>query len=186
MELGEWLIAKGVGASADIEAALARQTTHGGRLGDNLIALGVVTSDLIAAVVNSAPAIPATLEETGVSDRNVLNLMIKFMHAEAAETVLDLANFMKLPRVLISKLVEDALRQRFISATGATSDLALSTHYALTEGGRNAVREALEQNVYMGPAPVSLTAYREQIEKQRSTNEIMRGAHLRDGFADLV
>src|SRR5216684_3713063 len=153
MELGERLIAKGLATSGDIEAALARQTTDGGRLGDNLIARGVVTADQIAAVVNSAPAIPTTLEETGVSDRNLMNLMLKFMHVEAAETVLDLANLMKLPRALTSKLVEDALRQRFISATGATSDLALSTHYALTEGGRNAVREALEQNVYLGPAP---------------------------------
>src|SRR6266699_2848327 len=186
MELGERLIAKGLATSADIEAALARQTTDGGRLGDNLIALGVVTADQIAAVVNSAPAIPATLEDTGVSDRNLLNLMIKFMHAEAAETVLDLANFMKLPRLLVQKLVEEALRQRFIGATGATSDLALSTHYSLTEGGRNAVREALEQNVYMGPAPVSLAAYREQIEKQRITNEVMDEATLRGGFTGLV
>ena len=186
MELGERLVAKGLVTPADIEAALARQVQDGGRLGENLIALGVVTADQIAAIVNSAPAIPTSLEETGVLDRNLLNLMIKFMHVEAAETVLDLANFMKLPRALITKLVEDALRQRFIAATGATSDLALSTHYALTEGGRNAVREALEQNVYMGPAPVSLVAYRDQIEKQRITNEVMKEAQLREGFAGLV
>src|SRR6266851_1376810 len=141
MELGDRLVAKGLVSPADIEAALARQVKDGGRLGENLVAMGVVTADQIAAV-NSAPAIPMSIEETGVSDRNLLNLMLKFMHVEAAETVLDLANFMKLPRALTSKLVEDALRQRFISATGATSDLALSTHYALTEGGRNAVREA--------------------------------------------
>jgi predicted ATPase with chaperone activity len=186
MELGERLVAKGLVTPADIDAALARQITDGGRLGDNLIALGVVTADQIATIVNSAPAIPMSLEETGVSDRNLLNLMLKFMHAEAAETVLNLANLMKLPRALVSKLIEDAVRQRFIGATGATSDLALSTHYALTEQGRNAVREALEQNVYMGPAPVSLASYREQIEKQRITNEVMKEAQLREGFAGLV
>ncbi len=38
----------------------------------------------------------------------------------------------------------------------------------------------------MGPAPVSLTAYREQIEKQRITNEVMKEAQLREGFAGLV
>ncbi len=38
----------------------------------------------------------------------------------------------------------------------------------------------------MGPAPVSLTAYREQIEKQRITNEVMKESHLREGFAGLV
>ena len=186
MQLGEMLIERGLATQADIDAAVEREVKEGGRLGDNLIALGVVTAAQIASVVNSPPAIPMSIEESGVSDRNLLNLMIKFMHAEAAETVLDLANFMKLPRALISKLVEDALRQRFIGATGATSDLAMSTHYSLTEGGRNAVKEALEQNVYIGPAPVSLSAYREQIEKQRITNEIMKEAHLRAGFSGLV
>src|SRR5260370_28654309 len=186
MELGDRLVAKGLVTPADIEGALARQVKDGGRLGENLVAMGVVTADQIAAVVNSAPAIPMSIEETGVSDRNLMHVMLKCMHAEAGETVLNLANLMKLPRALISKLVEDALRQRFISATGATSDLALSTHYALTEGGRNAVREALEQNVYLGPAPVSLIAYRDQIEKQRITNEVMKETQLREGFAGLV
>src|SRR6202035_4013447 len=41
-------------------------------------------------------------------------------------------------------------------------------------------------NVYLGPAPVSLIAYREQIEKQRITNEVMKEAQLRAGFAGLV
>jgi predicted ATPase with chaperone activity len=186
MELGDRLVARGLVTPADVEAALARQVKDGGRLGENLIAMGVVTADQIAAVVNSAPAIPTSIEETGVSERNLMQLMLKFMHTEASETVLDLADRMKLPRLLIGKLVEEAVRQRFIGATGATSDLALSTHYALTEGGRTAVREALEQNIYIGPAPVSLASYRDQIEKQRITNEMMKESQLRDGFAGLV
>ena len=186
MELGDRLVARGLVTPADVEAALARQVKDGGRLGENLIAMGVVTADQIAAVVNSAPAIPTSIEETGISDRTLLHLMLKFMHAEASETVLDLAEKMKLPRLLVQSLVQEAVRQRYIGATGATSDLALSTHYALTEGGRTAVREALEQNVYIGPAPVSLASYRDQIEKQRITNEIMKEAQLRDGFSGLV
>src|SRR5260370_5798884 len=178
MELGDRLVAKGLVTPADIEGALARQVKDGGRLGENLVAMGVVTADQIAAVVNSAPAIPMSIEETGVSDRNLMNLMLKFMHAEAAETVLNLANLMKLPRALISKLVEDALRQRFISATGATSDLALSTHYALTEGGRNAVRAALEQDVYIGPPPLQLHASRSPIRTHQRTYAVMNEAPL--------
>ncbi len=186
MQLGDMLVARGLVTQADIAAALARQVKDGGRLGENLIAMGLVTADQIAAVVNGAPAIPSSIEETGISERNLLNLLVKFMHFEACETVLDLAARMKLPRLLIQKLIGEAVHERFIGATGATSDLALSTHYALTETGRNAVKEALEQNVYLGPAPVSLASYREQIEKQRITNEIMKEAQLREGFSGLV
>ncbi len=186
MQLGEMLIARGLVTQAEIDAAVERQVKEGGRLGENLIALGVITAAQIATVANSPPAIPSSLEETGISDRNLLNLMIKFMYVEACETVLNLADRMKLPRLLIQKLIEEAIRQRYIGATGATSDLALSTHYALTEAGRNAVKEALEQNSYLGPAPVSLASYREQIEKQRITNEMMKEAQLREGFSGLV
>lgn len=186
MQLGDLLVSRGLVTPADIEAALARQVKEGGRLGENLIAMGLVTADQIAAVINSAPAIPAGLAETGISERNLLYLLIKFMHVEACETVLQLADRMKLPRRLIQDLIQEAIHQRYIGATGATSDLALSTHYALTEAGRNAAREALEQSVYLGPTPVSLSAYQEQIEKQRITNEMLEETTLRRGFDGLV
>jgi energy-coupling factor transporter ATP-binding protein EcfA2 len=186
MQLGDMLVARGLITPADVEEALARQVKEGGRLGENLIAMGLVTADQIAAVINSAPAIPANVGETGITERNLLYLMLKFMHVEACETVLDLANRMRLPRRVVQQLIEDAGHQRFIGATGASSDLALSTRYALTEGGRNAAREALDQNLYLGPAPVSLAAYQEQIEKQRITNEMLEEDHLRQGFAGLV
>ena len=186
MQLGDMLIARGLVTPADIEAALARQVKEGGRLGENLIAMGLVTADQIAAVVNSAPAMPAAVADSGIPERNLLYLMLKFMHIEACETVLELADRMKLPRRLVQELIQNSIHQRYIGATGATSDLALSTHYALTEVGRGAAREALEQNVYMGPAPVSLAAYREQTEKQRITNEMMDDATLRGGFKGLV
>jgi energy-coupling factor transporter ATP-binding protein EcfA2 len=186
MQLADMLIARGLVSQADIEAALVRQATEGGRLGENLIAMGLVSADQLAAVINTAPPIPSCVADSGISERNLLYLMLKFMHIEGCETVLELADRMKLPRRLIQHLIETAIYQRYIGATGATSDLELSTHYALTEGGRTAAKEALDQNVYMGPAPVSLAAYREQIDKQRITNEMMDEQTLRGGFAGLV
>lgn len=186
MQLGDMLVARGLVTPADIEAALARQLGEGGRLGENLIAMGLVTAEQIAATLNSAPPVPDSLAETGISERNLQSLALKFMHVEACQTILDLAGRMKLPRRLIQELIQDAIQQRLVGATGATSDLALSTRYALTEAGRNAAREALDQNLYIGPAPVSLAAYREQIEKQRITNEMLGEATLRGGFDGLV
>ncbi len=87
---------------------------------------------------------------------------------------------------MVQRLVEIAVQQRLIGATSASSDLALSTRYALTEAGRNAARDALDQNLYIGPAPVSLASYRDRIEKQRITNEMLDEAALRRGFAGLV
>src|SRR5579871_3616488 len=104
MQLGEMLIAKGLVTQADIDAALERQVKDGGRLGENLVALGVITADQIASVLNSAPAIPGTLQETGINERSLMNLMLKFMHVEACETILELAERMKIPRRLIQSM----------------------------------------------------------------------------------
>ena len=53
MQLGDILIGRGLVSAADIEAALARQLTEGGRLGDNLIAMGLLTAEQLATVITS-------------------------------------------------------------------------------------------------------------------------------------
>ncbi len=187
MHLGDILVGRGLVGTADIEAALARQSVEGGRLGDNLIATGMLSAEQLAGVINTAPAVPAGLAETGVSPRNLLNLLLKFMHLEACETLLDLAERLKLPRRLVQQLLEEAVQQWLIQAIGsAPGGLALSIRYALSETGRVMAKEALEQNLYLGPAPVPLMAYQEQIESQRIGNEQLDAESLRRGFEGLV
>ena len=99
MQLGDILVGRGLVTPADIEAALARQLTEGGRLGDNLIAMGLLTAEQLAEVINTAPAVPADLAETGISPRSLLNLMLKFMHVEALRDASSTSpTGMKLPR----------------------------------------------------------------------------------------
>ena len=187
MFLGDILVGRGLVGAADIEAALARQLTEGGRLGDNLIAMGLLTAEQLADVLNTAPAVPTNLEETGISQRSLLNLLLKFMLAEGCETLLDLAERLKLPRRAVQQLIDEAVQQRLIQAVGAApGGLALSIRHALSENGRAAAKEALEQNLYLGPAPVCLPAYHEQILRQRIANEQLDAEALRDGFKGLV
>jgi predicted ATPase with chaperone activity len=186
MRLGEILLQQGLVTAADIEAALALQRIEGGRLGDNLVALGRLTAEQLAAVINGAPALPADLSETGIPSRNLLNLLLKFMMFEASETILELAEQMKLPRLVVQQIMDEAVQQRFVEAKGAAGSLALSIRYALSEMGRTAAKEALEQSLYIGPAPVCLSAYQEQLGKQRIANEALDIDAMRKGFAGLV
>src|SRR5438874_608939 len=187
MFLGDILVGRGLVRAADIDAALARQLTEGGRLGDNLIAMGRLTAKQRAQALTPHPAVPANLEETGISQRNLLNLMLKFMLVEGCETLLDLAERLKLPRRAVQQLLDEAVHQKLIQAVGAApGGLALSIRHALSENGRTAAKEALEQNLYLGPAPVCLPAFHEQILRQRIANEQLDAEALRDGFKGLV
>ena len=87
MRVGEMLVSKGLVSAPDMEAALRRQQVKGGRLHDNLIAMGLLSEAELAAVMDTAPAVPAALNETGVLERNLLGLMLKFMLVESCETI---------------------------------------------------------------------------------------------------
>jgi hypothetical protein len=187
MRLGEILVGSGLVREADIEAAKARQLTYGGRLGENLVALGCLTARELATVMNGTPAMPATLADTGIAPRNLLNLMLKVMHLESLESVPDIADRLKLPHRIINDLIDDATQQRFIQAMGSVPGrMTVTIRYALGEQGRAAAKSALEQNLYLGPAPVSLAAYQAQIQRQRVSNEMLDLGTLREGFDGLV
>src|SRR5689334_13308244 len=172
MRLGEILLKRELVTPAAISEALDRQKTIGGRLGANLIALGYLTEEQLSSVIHGAPAAPNRVAATGIPSRDLLSLLLKLMSVEGCETVLDLANRIKLPRLVVQQLFDEAIQQKLVQAMGASSSLGLSIRYALTEMGRNAAKEASDQNLYLGPAPVSLPAYTEQIEIQRIANEL--------------
>jgi hypothetical protein len=155
MNLGELLVGRGLVTRADIDAALARQLVEGGRLGENLIALGLLTADQLSSVIHSTPATPSTVAETGISQRHLLDLLLKFMHLGSCETAAEVADRMKLPHRVVQQLFDDATHQRFVQALGsARSGLASSIRYSLSDQGRTAAKAAADQNLYVGPAPV--------------------------------
>src|SRR5271166_1386183 len=51
MLLGELLVAQGFVTVADTEAALARQKNYGGRIGENFIALGMITKATLEGIL---------------------------------------------------------------------------------------------------------------------------------------
>src|ERR1700751_2466469 len=51
MLIGELLVAQGLVTVAETELALARQKNHGGRIGENFIALGLITKSKLDGVL---------------------------------------------------------------------------------------------------------------------------------------
>ena len=187
MSLGGLLVGRGLVTLDDIDAALERQKAEGGRLGDNLIALGLLTAEQLLSVIHSTPPIPMAISETGIPQRSLLNLLLKFMHIESCETIPELAAHMKLPHRVVQQLLDDAIQQRLLQALGSVrGSITPAIRYSLSEQGRAAAKDALDQNLYLGPAPVCLSAYQEQIQRQRIGNEMLDADALRKSFHGLV
>jgi energy-coupling factor transporter ATP-binding protein EcfA2 len=187
MRLGEILVGRGHVSVDAVKAARQRQHQEGGRLGDNLLAMGLVTESQLTAVLRDTPVSPMTVEQTGISRGNLLTLMLKFMYLEACEMIRELSDRMRVPHGVVQELMNEATYRRFVQSLGSVQvGLANDIRYALSDLGRAAAADALNLNLYAGPAPVSLQAFKEQVLKQKLSNELLCADDLRRGFSGLV
>ena len=186
LRLGDVLLARKLVTYDGLEAALERQRHEGGRLGDNLIALGLMSTEQLAVVLEQTPATPLRVDETGISRASLLALMLKFMRTESMETLPALSAAMKLSSAVLADLMEGATTQRLVEVLGSIPHgFGTTMRYTLSDLGRHAAAEALSQTQYVGPAPVSLSAYQARVRQQAITNENLTEASIQDGFAGL-
>jgi hypothetical protein len=187
MLLGDILLMRGLVDRDGLEAALRMQRDKGGRLGENIVALGFLTAEQLAAVLDETPALPRTVQQTGIGRGSLMALMLKFIRMESCETIPDMSSRMGLPIAVLQELIDEATQQKLVQVLGSVSQgLVRYMRYSLTDAGRVAAAEALAQSQYLGPAPVSLAAFQSQVRKQAIRNENLREQTLRDGFAGMI
>jgi predicted ATPase with chaperone activity len=188
MNLGDILLAKGLVSAEDVKRALEHQRINGGRFGESMVALGVLTKEQIDRVLQDAPQAPLTLAATGIDPALLLELALKGMFTENLETASQIAEALKVSSAIISQLLTEAKERKFVEAlsvasgVGSMAELRLS----LTRAGREFAADAMKRGQYFGPAPVSLKDYQQRIEQQRITNELVTRQMLEQGFAGLV
>ncbi len=186
LRLGDLLLIRGKVTLDELEEGLQRQRDIGGRLGENLVALGHITQADLNLVLAETPVLPLTVEETGLSHGTLLGLLLKFMRSASCETLPLMSKVMGLPPSVIQELVQEATAQKFFEVIGTTGSIVPQMRYALTDRGRIAAADAMAQSQYIGPAPVSLEAYQAQVKRQSIKNESLSEATLREGFANLI
>ncbi len=187
MRIGDILVAQGLLTPEDITAALELQRKDGGSLGDCLAQLGKVTMEDIERAVRAPPKAPRSIDDTGLSISSLLNLMIKTIHATGETTVPAIGAALRLPPGVVQEMFAEAKKRRLLEALGSAGGEGLATEvrYALTTAGAQWARGALEQNEYLGPAPVTLEAFRQQVGHQRLTGERITRAMVDKAFGDL-
>lgn len=187
MLIGDLLLAHGLVTHEDIELAFHRQKENGGRLGDNLVALGVLTQDAVDKVIYEAPQAPKTIADTGVQASNLLRFLFKAIYVNSLETASEYSAVLKLPVPVINRLIQEAGDRKFLEALGTADQTTFSENrYVMTEGGKRYAMECLQQNQYVGPVPVSLKAFQERILQQKITNERVQQSEIEESFEKLV
>lgn len=130
---------------------------------------------------------PWSIEETGLGERMLLDLMLKAFYIEGLETPVELGETLTLSRGVIKELLWIAKQQRLIETYGGgdyTEDG--KQRFGLTSEGKNWALEALSTSLYVGPAPVPFETYCRQVAKQSIKAESVDQDRLDKALSHLI
>ena len=188
MHIGDILVRKNLATREQIDAALERQKLSNAPLGKVLVNMDVLSEEALAQILNAPPEAPKTLAETGIAMGELRNLMLKTMNLLELQVPSEIADAMKLSAPMVRELLEDCVNQKLVEVKGSAGEggMLSELRHSLTKDGKVRAADALEQCLYVGPAPICLEAYHEQIAIQKITNERLSPEQVDSAFSDLV
>ena len=171
----------------DVANAVARIAEHGGRLGDNLVAMGLITQEVLEAFIHRIPTEPTDIAATGIDETQLLALLMKLIYTGRLETNRQFVEAIKLPYHLVLDLVQMAVDRALLRTLGSRdSDSLMDMSYAITDEGRRWTIDALQRLRYVGPAPVTIEEFTDQVNLQKLTNELVTIERIRKALGDLT
>jgi predicted ATPase with chaperone activity len=129
---------------------------------------------------------PRTLEEAGLSRDLVTQLALKTLHFSGELTGTELARRLGLPFCAVESVLSEIKQHHHVEISGGALGSA-SYHYRITDTGRTRAMLFLEQNHYVGFAPVPLEQYRRYMHAfKASIPHTVDRAAVRKAFSHLV
>src|SRR5258706_5173356 len=132
------------------------------------------------------PVAPDTVHESGLDPQFLLRFVLKSAYVTNLETGAAIADYVKLPALVVHEVLESAKENRLVEVLGLADARRSVYRYALTGIGRDWAIEALSQCQYVGPAPVPVDAYRAQVVAQTITRDQITPAAMALALGHLV
>lgn len=138
-------------------------------------------------VMPNLPPEPKTIEDTGLSMAFLADLALKTMYVRGFLMGHEIADSMKLPFTNVIDKVLDYLRREHLTEVKGSSGFGESSYqYVISEEGRSRARELMDQNQYVGSAPVRLDIYTRMTTAQSLAGFNVTQETLRRGLSHLV
>jgi hypothetical protein len=187
LRLGDLLILARVVTEDDVAKALVRLQERGGRLGDNLVAIGALTQEKLNTFLHRIPTEPSDIRSTGVDEVDLMALLLKLIYRDRLETTRQFIEAIKLPYHIVHDLIRMAVERNLLQTLGTRyTDNPIDLSYSFTEEGRRWTLDALNRLRYTGPAPVTIEEFNYQVSLQKLTNELITYDRIRTGLNDLT
>ena len=137
-----------------------------------------------ATISKLAPR-PTQLQETGLSEAFVADLIAKQILDRGALSIAEMSGLLALAGSIIERVLNFMRSEARVEVKPrAGHQEALS--YSLTELGRVSALDAMMRSGYVGPAPVPLSHYARVVRAQTIHNRSVAKGAMRAAFADVV
>lgn len=118
--------------------------------------------------IDVEPVLPRqarTVRDTGLEPRFVTALVLKTMHASGKMALSMLTGRLRLSVGVVREVLQGLVAEQQVEVAWS-GDSDIDVHYQLTAFGQRAAAEHLLESRYIGPAPVTLEAWRAVVEGQ--------------------
>lgn len=131
-------------------------------------------------------AIANTPEELGVPPNIVSDLIFKILFNEGEATLKRLAEIIKVHGRVIDVLVEQMQYEHLVEVSKAGGTGRATYAFSLTDEGVKRARDAMERNMYIGPAPVSIDRYNEAVMLQSQNKLHVTPSDVKAALSHLI
>jgi hypothetical protein len=133
-----------------------------------------------------APPEPESLQQAGLSESLVEQLIVKILYFRGELYGQDLSRAVGLRFSVIQDIVETLKLRHEVQVKRSLGMGSVGSVFALTETGRTRAHEYLEGNQYAGPAPVPIDQYCEIVRQQKPREGWLTREALRKAFKGMV
>lgn len=130
---------------------------------------------------------PTSIDETGLDLNFVADLVLKVIYFNSLTTAQAIADTVCLPFFgVVDRALVLLKREEMIEVAGSNGFGELAYQYSVTPKGGARAHDLIARSAYIGPAPVTLEAYKEVQRSQEIGNVRVTPADVRRATADLV
>jgi predicted ATPase with chaperone activity len=134
-----------------------------------------------------APAELHSIADTGLTSQFLQDLALKIIYYASSISGYDIALTMKVPYLgVLDQVLEALKRDMYVEVRSGSALTTASYTYAVTSKGSIRALELIDRSSYAGPAPVSLSVYRQAVRIQTVSNVVVNRPAVREAFSRLV